>query len=180
VRSFHEIYNPEMAIHVLAEVKKSVPGAELLMVGPDKDGSMDKCRVLATELGVADSVEFTGRLEKADWISRATAYDLFLNTTHFDNLPVSVIEALALGMIVISTNVGGIPYLIQDQANGMLVADGDVAQMTNCVLRVLNDEANAQRQSEAARKTAETYDWNNIKQAWNSLLQPLVDAGPKK
>ncbi|KAA6329422.1 hypothetical protein EZS27_021771 [termite gut metagenome] len=107
VRSFASCYNPAMAVRVLAELKKTHPEAELCMVGQDKDGSMLKSQQLANLLGIACSVTFTGKLTKQAWIKLSEQYNIFINTTDVDNTPVSVIEAMALGLPVISTNVGG-------------------------------------------------------------------------
>ena len=55
-------------------------------------------------------ITITGILRKAEWIELSKDYDVFINTTNVDNMPVSVIEAMALGMPIVSTNVGGIPF----------------------------------------------------------------------
>ena len=61
VRAFDQLYNPTMAIEVLGELKKKYPSAELCMVGPDKDGSLQNCKDLAKELKLENSVRFTGK-----------------------------------------------------------------------------------------------------------------------
>src|SRR5690606_31616955 len=93
--------------------------ASLCMVGPDTDGSLSQVKALAKQLKV--SVKFTGKLTKSEWNQLSKEYNIFINTTNFDNMPVSVIEAMALGLPVVSTNVGGLPYLITDGVDGMLV-----------------------------------------------------------
>ncbi len=125
VRAFHHTYNPEMAIRVVASLAPSYPAIQLCMVGPDKDGSMERCKQLAVELGVADRIVFTGLLSKAEWIALSADYDIFINTTNFDNTPVSVIEAMALGLPVVSTDVGGMPHLINHGQDGWLIPQGD-------------------------------------------------------
>ncbi len=175
VRSFHEIYNPEMAIEVLAKLRTDDTNFRLLMVGPDKDGSLHKCKATAASLGVADHVEFTGRLSRSEWVERSGDCDFFLNTTHLDNLPVSLIEAMALGMVVVSTNVGGIPYLVKDGDNGVLVPDNSADQMAEEIRKLSRDATRAAHLSEQARETAATFDWNRIKTQWNQVLRPFTD-----
>jgi glycosyltransferase involved in cell wall biosynthesis len=171
VRSFHHLYNPEMAIRVLAELRKDFGDAKLCMVGPDKDGSAEKCKDLAHTLGVADCIEFTGKLTRDGWIALSADYDLFINTTNYDNMPVSVIEAMAVGMAIVSTNAGGIPYLIRDEEDGLLVQKDDHLSMAERVKELVQDSAKAKHISAAARKKAEAFDWNCIKHSWLELIR---------
>lgn len=169
VRAFATIYNPNMAIHVLKEVQKTYSNATLTMVGPDKDGSLEITKLKAQELTV--EVNFTGRLSKEEWTSLAAGYDLFINTTHFDNTPISVIEAMALGLPVISTNVGGIPYLLTDNVNSKLVADNDVMAMTNAIVDLLENSKKANEIAKSARLLVEQFDWEVVKEKWLQLLK---------
>lgn len=170
VRAFDATYNPQMAIHVLHLLSDKYPQAALCMVGPDKDGSMNSCRQLAQELGIADRVQFTGRLTKREWIGLSSDYDLFINTTNFDNTPVSVIEAMALGLPVVSTNVGGVPYLIANNVDGVLVESGDVEKMIEKILFLIENSNQAMLIASKARQKAEQFDWNHVKSEWFELL----------
>jgi glycosyltransferase involved in cell wall biosynthesis len=170
VRSFDEIYNPTMAIKVLQELIVRYPNAHLCMVGPDKDGSKKKCIELASELGVQKNVTFTGWMSKTDWHSLANKYDLFINTTDVDNTPVSVIEAMALGLPVISTEVGGIPYLLENEKDGILVSKGNVEQMASAISKIIENPDLGQRVASNARLKAETFDWEVVRNKWKKLL----------
>ena len=121
VRSLHKIYNPKMAIKVLSVITKKYPHAKLCMVGPDKDGSMIKCKNLSKKLKIENNVKFTGILDQDEWIKLSEEYDVFINTTNADNMPVSIIECLALGLPIVSTNVGGLAYLLENNKNALLV-----------------------------------------------------------
>jgi glycosyltransferase involved in cell wall biosynthesis len=169
VRAFASIYNPEMAVKVLFELQKKYPSASLTMVGPNKDGSLQTTKNFADSIGV--SVSFTGQLPKEDWWKLASEHDIFINTTHFDNTPVSVMEAMALGLPVVSSNVGGIPYLLTDKENALLVNDDDEKGMTLAVLDLLNDKVKANQLSKNARTFIEQMDWQVVKQSWISLLK---------
>lgn len=168
VRSFAKIYNPAMAIKVFYELKKQFPHTTLCMVGPIKDESFKKVVVLAKKLKV--DVTFTGKLSKEDWISLSSEYDIFINTTHFDNTPVSVIEAMALGMPIISTNVGGIPFLVQHQKDALLVPDDDVQAMVIEINTLITTPKLVLQLSENGRKTIENFDWEIVKKQWFELL----------
>lgn len=170
VRAFDRIYRPELAIRVLHRLLKRWPEARLCMVGPDKDGSMARCKSLAVDLGIAGQVTFTGRLPKAEWIALAADYDIFINTTDFDNTPVSVLEAMALGFPVVSTNVGGLPWLIEDGIDGLLVPPADEDAFYAAVEQLLEDPSLASILSKNARKKAETFAWERVKPLWLEIL----------
>lgn len=170
VRSFHSIYNPTLAIKLVHKLSTSYNNISLTMVGPDKDGSLEECKKLAAELGVAGRITYTGRLAVEEWVRLSASHDIFINTTNFDNLPVSVIEAMALGMPVVSTNVGGLKYLINDGVNGVLVNPGSEDEFAAAITKLLNDKAATKKLSESARKTAELFEVGHVMQLWNKLL----------
>lgn len=173
VRSFHKVYNPQMAIRVLYELQKTYKDASLTMIGPGKDESLADCKALAAALRVEQYITFTGRLSKQAWTGLAAAHDIFINTTTADNLPVSIIEAIALGMIVVSTNVGGVPFLIKDGANGLLVNSNDEEDMVRKIITVCENATLAHTLSAAARAASGQYDEGVVMQQWNSLLKAL-------
>ncbi|WP_255702883.1 glycosyltransferase family 4 protein [Antarcticibacterium sp. 1MA-6-2] len=97
VRAFDRIYNPLLALKVLKILLEKYPGAELCMLGPDKDGSLEICRKFAKKNNLP--VKFPGKLKKSEWAKLSVHYDIFLNSSEIDNTPVSVIEAMALGLL---------------------------------------------------------------------------------
>lgn len=168
VRSFAEIYNPDLALTVLESLISEGIHAELCMVGPEKDGSLARCKTISEAKNLP--VRFTGRLSKEDWIRLSREYDVFINTTNFDNTPVSVIEAMALGLPVISTKVGGVPYLIEAGEEGILVAPNDSSEFIIAIKKIVNDPPLAQTISVNARKKVEEFDWEKVKLKWFQLL----------
>lgn len=172
VRSFHETYNPNLAVDILVLFKKHFPTATLCMVGPDKDGSMQTFSNYAEQQGVLSDITITGKLEKKDWIKLSASYDLFLNTTNFDNTPVSVMEAMALGMLVVSTNAGGVPAIINHEEHGLLFPCGDAKAGANALCAAMSVEV-AQTISACARKRACSWDWLEVKAQWNVIFNDL-------
>ena len=171
VRAFHkEVYNPEMAIRILAILSEQFEDAKLCMVGPDKDGNMETCLELAESLNVINRLKFTGQLNKSEWIQLSSEYDIFLNTSNVDNTPVSVIEAMALGLPVISTNVGGIPFLFEHEKDCLLVDKNHDVAMACAVTRLVNDPKFSLQLAHAARKKAEGFDWENVKKLWIDVI----------
>jgi glycosyltransferase involved in cell wall biosynthesis len=169
VRSFASIYNPEMALRVFSEFKKQFPNSELCMVGPDKDGTLKKMREMAKSLRL--EVKFTGHLSKEEWVRLSADYDIFLNTAHFDNAPVSVIEAIALGLIVVTTNVGGISYLLKNNQSALLVNDNDVHGMVAALNGIMKDPALNERLITNAYEIIQSFDWEKVKIKWHALLK---------
>lgn len=168
VRSFSEMYNPLMAVKVFKFIKDSGVDASLCMVGPDSDGSFHDIKALAKDYHI--DVTFTGKLTKHQWTQISENYNVFINTTNIDNTPTSVIEAMALGLPVVSTNVGGIPYLIEHEHNGLLVEKNNVAAMAEAILLLFKDPVRREHIISNARKLAESFDWEQVKTKWNEIL----------
>ena len=169
VRAFAEIYNPKMAIDVFSLVQQKYPTATLTMIGPDKDGSLKTVQEYAKNLNV--SVHFTGKLSKKEWTTLSEESDIFINTTHFDNMPVSVLEAMALGLPVVSTNVGGLPFLIEDLKTGFLVDDNDAKTMMNSIDIIIQSPEKTNVIVLNAREFAKKNDWEMVKNDWITLLK---------
>ena len=168
VRSFSKIYNPKLAILVLEALINKGYKAQLTMVGPDSDNSLNELKALA--LNKKLTVDFTGKLTQLEWITRSKTHNIFINTTNLDNAPVSVIEAMALGLPIVSTNVGGLPFLVENELEGLLVKPDDIKAMANAIIRLKEDNLLKDKLIFNARVKAETFDWSHVKQSWNRLL----------
>lgn len=168
VRSFSKIYNPVMAVKVFIKIKETFPEAKICMVGPKKDDSYAKTMKFAKNNNV--EVKATGKLSKPDWIKLSQDYNIFINTTHFDNTPISVIEAMALGFPVVSTNVGGIPYLLQHEKNALLVADNDEEDMIKQINRIIAERELTDSLTQNGKQTVKDFDWEVVKKQWIDLL----------
>ena len=171
VRSFHKIYNPYLAIKILRQLHdKGYRNSELCMVGPDKDGSMKRTKQLAIDLDMSSYVRFTGLLSKKKWIELSQNYNIFINTTNVDNTPVSVIEAMALGFPIVTTNVGGIPYLFKDRIEGIMIEPNNPKLFVDEIEAFFLDSSRTQNLSNNARKRSENWDWLHVKEEWSKLL----------
>ena len=157
-----------MAIDVLICLKELGHEAELCMVGPDTDGSLEKVKTYAKNIGVKP--KFAGKLTKEEWINISEDYNIFMNTTNYDNLPVSIIEAMALGFPIVSTEVGGISYLIKNEEDGLLSPKNDAKVMAENIIWIFEDEKLRTQLSINARRNAEKFDWGSIKNQWNIIL----------
>lgn len=139
-------------IHAFANISPRVPDAKLQLGG---NGDIDQARRLVAELGLQDRVEILGWVQGArkDALLRdAAAYVL---PSYNEGLPMGVLEAMAHGLPVVATTVGGIPGAVRDGIEGILVTPGDVAQLSEALLRITSAPALAKSMGEAGRRRAE-------------------------
>jgi glycosyltransferase involved in cell wall biosynthesis len=180
LRTFHRTYNPELAPKVLALLVKDFPHVHLAMAGRDaRDGTREQTLRAASALGVLDRLAAPGLVTRGqvpDWLD---AGDIFLNTSDVDNTPLSVLEAMASGLCVVTTNVGGMPHLVQDGEEALLVPPNDPDKMAAAVCRVLRDPALAARLSGRGRSRAESCDWSQVLPRWETLLREVAEHGAK-
>jgi glycosyltransferase involved in cell wall biosynthesis len=181
MRTFHDVYRPELAVEVLADVRRTHPDARLTMAGQD-DGRLASTRDTARRLGVDDAVDFPGFIG-ADARAKALAdHDVLLHTNRVDNMPVSLLQAGASGLVVVGMAVGGVPHLLADEHEALLAPDGDpeVARhgLVERVLRVLGDADLAGQLSDAGRRAAERANLPVVLDRWEALVDTLVDRDP--
>nr|WP_262300359.1 glycosyltransferase family 4 protein [Microvirga sp. HBU67692] len=176
VRSFHEMYNPIMAVEVVAALVELHPDVHLTMIGPDRgDGSLERTRRRIEELDLAHAITIVPGVQKSELPPMLDRADIFINTTNIDNAPVTVYEALACGLCVVSTNVGGIPDMLTDGTNALLIPRGDVAAMADTIDDLLADRLDCARLSGEARRTACQSDWTVVLPRWISILKSARD-----
>jgi glycosyltransferase involved in cell wall biosynthesis len=172
MRTFHPIYNPALAVRVLAALRAEFPGATLVMAGQDK-GMEAEIRRLARTLGVDGAVRFPGFLDMAGKVREGSAADIFVNTSRVDNMPVAILEAGAMGLPIVSTTVGGIADLLRDGESGLLVPDDDADRMVAAIRGLLADPSLAARLSANGRALAECSGWERVRPQWESLFLSL-------
>ena len=168
VRALAEIYDPFKVLRVGELLHKTYSDYEILMVGPDKEGLKDRLQQEIDKKHL--NIKLAGRLSKEEWIATAENYDIFLNTSKVDNTPVSVIEAMALGLPIVSSRAGGIPYLLEHGETALLVLDTDESDYAINIERMIKYPEMALNLAENARKEAESYDWEQVKHKWLELL----------
>ena len=169
-----------MVPKLLELLQVDYPAVSARMVGPDKgDGSLQDTMRLAEQLGVLDRLEIVGPVAKQDVPLQLSRGDIFLNTTNIDNSPVSVVEAMACGLCVVSTNVGGIPYLLENEVDSLLTPAGDAAAMANAIRRILTEPGLAGKLSSAGRRKVSEYDWSIVLPRWQALLSLSIETKPK-
>jgi len=156
-----------MAIHVLGKIRKIYPNARLCMVGPVKDNRVkEQLKILISRLDLQNHVLFSGQLSKIEWTALSEDYDIFINTTDYDNNPVTLLESMALGLPIVSTNVGGVPYLIDDNVTGLLVEAKKMEQMVGKINELISGKIDGYKIARNAREVVLHYDKNEIIKQW--------------
>jgi glycosyltransferase involved in cell wall biosynthesis len=180
LRAFHKTYNPVLAVEVVHLLSADFPELQLLMVGPDKgDGTYEETAAAVATHGLEQRVRLLGAVPKAEVPRMLAEGDVFLSTTDVDNAPVTVVEALACGLCVVSTDVGGVPLLLSDGLDGLLVPPRDAAAMAAAVKRILTDASLAARLSANARATALAFDREAVLTTWEELLLSVATGLPR-
>jgi glycosyltransferase involved in cell wall biosynthesis len=175
LRAFHRIYNPSLALRAVARLVHEFSAIRLAMVGPDKgDGSFQRARETAETESVVERVSFPGPIPKSQVGDCLKGYDIFLNTTNVDNAPVSVLEAMACGLCVVSTDSGGVPDLVRDGEDALLVPPDDPDAMAAAVRRILTEPGLAEKLSRNGRVRATRHDWSAVLPCWTELLHSAV------
>ncbi|ADV46964.1 glycosyltransferase family 4 protein [Nitratifractor salsuginis] len=168
VRAFAEIYQPELAVRTIGKLVTKYPDIKLTMIGPDH-GLLPGIEKLIIELELDDHVEVVGRIPNEELYRYYQTHAVYLNTTRYESFGMAVIEAAACGIPVVSTNVGEIPYIWNDNEN-ILLSRADDEDMAQKVDILLSDPYLAASISKNARKKAETFSWEHIKAKWMRLL----------
>lgn len=177
VRAFEQCYNPVLALQVLVRLTQQFPEVELLMVGPNRGGvSAQQVLDEARRLGLEHRVTIEGAVPKDRVPHTLQKGDIFLNTTNVDNAPVVVVEAMACGLCIVSTDAGGVPDLVEDGREALLVPRADPDAMAAAVTRILLDSDLAGRLSANARQKAAAYAWERVLTQWENLLIEVARA----
>jgi phenylacetate-CoA ligase len=165
-RHLLKLYDIESVIRAFRDVQKRYSDASLLIVGT---GDQEKyLRGLVSEWKLRN-VEFLGYIPQENLPAIYDSCDILLNASLADNFPGSLVEAAAAGLVVISTAVGGIPYIFENGKSAILVKAGDWAGLATGVLSVIEDPTLAERLSTEALRECQQYDWKNIRRVLYSI-----------
>ena len=143
------------ALDVALDAMASVPEASLVIVGDGPDrAALEQQR---DALGLGERVRFVGGLEREGVLRMFRAADAVLLSSRWENFPHVIVEALAVGTPVISSAVGGVPEVVRDGENGLLVPAGDVDALAGAIRRLLGDDEVRARLAAAAAPSVQSY-----------------------
>jgi glycosyltransferase involved in cell wall biosynthesis len=159
-RHLLKLYDIESVIRAFGIVQHRFPEASLLVVGTGDQETF--LRNLTGRLGL-QRVQFAGYAPQDELPALYGQCDILLNGSRADNFPGSLVEAAAAGLVIISTNAGGIPYIFEHEKSALLVEPGDWRALGGAALRVLEDPELAGRLQRAALEQSRRYGWPNIR-----------------
>ena len=173
-RGFHPYYRVDLVVRAFAKIQKQFPSAQLDMIGggPEETSLRSMVKQLALR-----NVRFIGPVPQREMPKFYDAADLFINASEVDNMPVSVLEAFASGMPVVSSDAGGIPHIVEDGCTGLLSAVGDYSALAENALSLLKDHELALRISGAAYEWVQSCGWHAVRGRWIEQYRKLLNSG---
>jgi len=165
-RNLERHYRIDNTLEAFALVRARYPQASLSVAGYGSEEL--QLRRLAVSLGLTD-IRFLGRVEPNDLPDVLDRADVFVNSSAVDNQPVSILEAFAAGLPVVSTPTGDIANMVRDGETGLLVPEGDPAAMAKAVIRLLEDPDRAAAMAWRARGEVEKYSWAHVRERWAAI-----------
>ncbi|MEO6423358.1 MAG: glycosyltransferase family 4 protein [Candidatus Nitrotoga sp.] len=160
-RNLEQLYDNSTALKAFHILRKTIPDARLTIAGSGPERA--KLEEMAKELGVTDAVVFAGQIDNEHMPMLYRDADIALNPSLADNMPISVLEALASGVPVVSTNVGGLPFLVEDGKTALLIPPSDPERMAEAMLSVLGDESLRRRMVQAGLVHARRFAWESVR-----------------
>ncbi|WP_333889201.1 glycosyltransferase family 4 protein [Sphingobacterium siyangense] len=170
IRGFKSPYNSVMTLDAIRICRERGTEIELLLLGNRDEDDYQRISDFIIKHELEDLVKISQKIPKSEWIKLSVDYDIMVSNPLIDNSPVSIIEGLALGMCIITTDVGGIPDFVSNNNQVLYVKSNDSEDLANKVLYLLENPENAQSLSTNGRVRAEEFDWKNLEPLWKTLL----------
>lgn len=158
-------------IDVIPEILKKVPSARFYFGG---DGEVSYCTEICIEKGIQNSVEFLGWITGRNRIKYLESCNIFVLPSYHEGMPMSLLEAMSYGDVVISTKVGGIPKVIKNNVNGLLIQAGNIEELKNSLLEVLSGEGKKELGMAAYKTILKQFNIENNITALTELYKTLV------
>jgi len=170
-RGFHPYYCVDVVVRAFAELQRIFPDARLDLVG---GGPLEaEVRNLVSDMKLT-GVSFKGVAAHREIGRFYDEADIFINASRLDNMPISILEAFASGVPVVSTEPEGMHYVIEHERTGLLSPTGDAPALARNVIRVLQDSELAERLVENARQELQRYCWAVVREQWLRVYRALV------
>lgn len=170
-RLLEPLYNVGCVLRAFALIQKRFPEASLTVAG--EGWQRAELEELARELGLRQT-KFIGRVPFEEMPAMYDGADIYLTATDLDNMPSSITECLASGLPVVTTNAGGIPYIVTHEESCLMVERNDHEAMAAAALRLLEEDELAARIARQGRESCRRFSWDYVQAQWLDLYRQLA------
>ncbi len=170
-RNFEKHYGVDRVLRAFATIQKRIPEARLIIAGDGPERT--SLEELARDLNLQNA-EFIGRVGHERIVELYDSTDIFLNGSEIDNQPLSLLEAFACGLPVVTTDAGGIPDMVVPEKTALVVPRGEYEQLAASALRLLANPVLAKSLIEEALEECRKYRWEAVRDQWLNLYYELV------
>ncbi|HEU4873622.1 MAG TPA: glycosyltransferase family 4 protein [Pyrinomonadaceae bacterium] len=175
-RNLYLLYNVACTLRAFARIQQRFPEAKLIVAGGGRQRPY--LESLASELKL-QNVEFRGLVSPGKMNALYDEADIYLNSSNIDNMPGSIIESFACGLPVVSTNAGGIRYIVTHGRTGLLVPKNDFEAMASWAIRLLETPELAESIARNAYEECPAYTWPAVRETWVAAYLRLVGVRPR-
>jgi len=170
-RNFDQLYNIPCTLRAFRRIQERRPDASLTLVGGGSEEAA--LRRLAEDLRLRH-VTFAGRVAPGEIASLYAVHDIYVQTPSIDNMPVSVLEAYASGLPVVSTDAGCVPAILTHGIHGLLAPVDDDEGIAANVLRLLDDPPFALALARAGLAECDAYTWDAVRGQWLAIYRGVA------
>lgn len=172
-RNLTPTYNISCAIRAFKILHDHSPDATLTIAGDGPEKA--DLQSLVEKLKIENSVTFTGNIPNSQMKNLYEKSDILLNTSNIDNMPVSILEAQATGLVVVTTNPGGIPYIIDHETNGYLAEINDHCELGKILIKAITEQDLSLELIRKGRDDVKKMDREIVYEQWSNLYKQLFD-----
>ena len=155
-----KIKGVDVLINSFYEVKKYIPDSYLFIAGTGEE--RNELKELVKELDLENDLYFLGYISGEEKYSLMKSANVLVLPSLWESLPIAVLEGMACGKPIIASNVGGVPYLVDDGVNGFLVQPGEVNELADKIITLLKDKKLQEAMGRESLNRSEDFEWNKI------------------
>lgn len=172
VSNLIELKQIPVTIRAFERIHQTYPQARLTIIGRGPDRQM--LENLCEELQISEAVTFTGQLQHGDVMEHMSKTQFYIMPSVREGLPISYLEAMGMGCVIVGTATEGIAEVVDNEVNGFLVQPGDYETIAAQVCGCIADPAKATSIAEAGRETAQSMTWNHNARKLLALFRELT------
>jgi len=169
-RNFERHYGVDRVLRAFGIIQQQLPEAQITIAGDGPERSA--LERLARDLNLRN-IEFTGRVKHDQIVDMYDSADVWLNGSEIDNQPLSILEAFACGLPIVTTDAGGIPFMVRHERTALVVKRGDYEALAAEAMRLLAEPALAKKIVNQGRAECRQYTWDAVRANWLAVYQTL-------